>query len=101
MAAGGQVICNDIGIIDQLPNEIIPIVGCQPESTYLIKRWRANKRQWIYWDRGYARRVFATWLPRGQDCGMYRWHLNSFQMQAIRDVPDDRWLAMQTNVAPW
>ena len=100
-AAGGKIIRHDEGLLDQLPNEIIPIVGCQPESTRLIKRWRVNGRKWIYWDRGYCRRVFATWLPRGADGGMYRWHVGSFQLQQLRDVPADRWAATRTDVLPW
>lgn len=99
--ASGKVIRHDAGLLDQLPNEIIPIVGCQPESTALIKRWRHHKRTWIYWDRGYCRRVFATHLPRGENGGYYRWHVNSFQLQHIRNVPDDRWKAMRTDVLPW
>lgn len=32
---------------------------------------------------------------------MYRWHLNSFQMKFVRDVPDDRWRALDTPAWPW
>ena len=99
--AGGKVIRHDAGLLDQLQNEIIPIVGCSPELTQIIKRWRHHKRTWIYWDRGYCRRVFATHLPRGENGGYYRYHINSFQMQSIRTVPDDRWKAMRTDVLPW
>lgn len=100
-ALGGRAIYHDASKLDALPSEIIPIVGCQPESTPLIAKWRANGRGWIYWDRGYCRRIFATDLPTGKDGGYYRWHLNSFQMQSIRDVPGDRWKAMCTDVLPW
>jgi len=99
--AGGRVIRHDAGLLDQLQNEIIPIVGCSPELTQIIKRWRHHKRTWIYWDRGYARRVFATHLPRGENGGYYRYHINSFQMQSIRTVPGDRWAALRTDVMPW
>ena len=58
-----------------------------------------QRTDFIYWDRGYLRRVFATWLPRGSEMGIrggyYRWHLNCFQMQQIYDVPDDRWQFLQ------
>lgn len=101
---GGKVLKHDAGALGALCKarpQIIPIVGCQPESTPLIAEWRKNKRPWIYWDRGYARRVFATWLPRGADGGFYRWHLNSFQLQRIEACPDDRWRALGTDVLPW
>lgn len=97
---GGRV-SYDIAEIGMLPNGVIPIVGCQPESTDLIAEWRKTSRKWIYWDRGYFRRVFATWLPRGDNGGYYRWHVGSFQAQSIRNVPDDRWRSMRTDVLPW
>ena len=100
-AAGGEVIEHDAEALDRLPRDVIPIVGCQPESTALIAKWRKQGRPWCYWDRGYARRVFATWLPRGENGGFYRWHLGSFQAQAIRPVPDDRWKALNIEVQPW
>lgn len=98
---GGRVLYHDARKLAHLPEDVIPIVGCQPESTLLIREWRENRRKWIYWDRGYCRRIFATDLPRGDDGGYYRWHVGSFQMQSIRDVPDDRWRAMSTDVMPW
>lgn len=98
---GGRVIRHDANLLDKLPNDITPIVGCQPESTPLIAKWRTSGRQWIYWDRGYARRVFATCLPRGEDGGYYRWHLNAFQLRVVRSLPDDRWRSMSTDVLPW
>jgi len=100
-AHGGRIVRTDASQLAKLPGDIIPIVGCQPESTQNIARWRAEGRPWAYWDRGYARRVFATWLPRGSDGGYYRWHMNSFQMQTIRDVPSDRWDALKQPLAPW
>lgn len=101
-AAGGRVIRHDVTKLEQLPPEILPIVGCMPECTPLIKEWQKTGRNRIHWDRGYARRVFATWLPRGVNGGYYRWHLNSFQLQAIRqDLPNDRWKALDTAVRPW
>lgn len=102
--AGGRIVRHDaeqLGLLALNEPEIIPVVGCQPESTPLIAQWRKTGRQWIYWDRGYARRVFATWLPRGHDGGYYRWHLNSFQLQQVRNAPDDRWKALDTPVRPW
>lgn len=95
------VIDQKINELDALPNEIIPIVGCGPYLRLLYDKWITAKRNFIYWDRGYARRVFATWLPRGENGGYYRWHLNSYQLQTIRDVPQDRWNILRTDVQPW
>src|SRR5262245_37226297 len=67
---GGRVVRHDPALLDQLPADIVPIVGCQPETTALNVKWRAAKRPWIYWDRGYFDRVFATCLPEGDDMGM-------------------------------
>ena len=99
--AGGRIVRHDAGQLDKLPNEIIPIVGCQPENTAQIAKWRASGRTWIYWDRGYNRRVFATCLPTGDNGGMYRWHINSFQLRSVRPLPDDRWRSTRTDVLPW
>lgn len=87
--------------LELLSKETIPIVGCSPQLTPMIAGWRARGRPWIYWDRGYARRVYATWLPRGDGGGYYRWHCNAYQMQHVRDVPDDRWQSLTTPVQPW
>lgn len=99
--AGGKVIRGDWQALDRLPDDIIPVVGCSPYLKPLIAGWRARKRQFCYWDRGYFFRVFATDLPPGNDGGMYRWQMNSFQMQTIANVPDDRWKANPTPVWPW
>lgn len=98
---GGSVIHGDHAAVARLPDEIVPIIGCTPPFRPFIADWRARGRRWIYWDRGYARRVFATWLPRGANGGYYRWHVNAFQMQAVRDVPADRWNALDIAVSPW
>ena len=101
-AAGGSMIHGDFEAVKALPDNIIPIIGCSPELTKSVKEWKERKRNFIYWDRGYARRVFATWLPRGDNGGYYRWHLNSYQMQnIIKDAPADRWSSLATEVTPW
>lgn len=97
----GRYILHDHNKLDDLPDDIIPVVGCSPQLKPLIAKWRKNGRKWIYWDRGYCRRVFATDLPTGENGGMYRWHINSFQMREIKDVPEDRWLANNTELWPW
>ncbi len=98
---GGSHVYADATRLNNLHDDIIPIVGCQPENTAQIAEWRKRGRKWLYWDRGYVRRVFATWLPRGENGGYYRWHVNSFQLQSIGEFPDDRWRAMRTEVLPW
>lgn len=100
-AAGGMTIRGDHQALDALPAEIVPIVGAAPYLLPLVEGWRARGRKWIGWDRGYARRVFATWLPRGDNGGYYRWTIGAYQMRAVRDVPGDRWDVLRTPVAPW
>jgi hypothetical protein len=99
----GTVVRHDFALLDKLPQEIIPITGCSPQLQPYYAKWRATGRPFIYWDRGYLRRVFATWLPRGADGGYYRWHCNAFQMESIRSVPDDRWKALNIakELKPW
>jgi len=100
---GGEVIKTGAEALRHIRPDQIPLIGCSPELTKLISEWRQSGRSWAYWDRGYARRVFATWLPRAAsvETSFYRVHLNSFQMQSIRNVPDDRWAALRTDVMPW
>lgn len=100
-AQGGRAVRDDERRLLDLPDDVAPIVGCTPTLRPLIDGWKAHKRTFIYWDRGYLRRVFATWLPRGADGGFYRWHVGAFQLRALRQVPDDRWKALKTEVAPW
>jgi hypothetical protein len=97
----GRTVRGNVAELEALPSDVLPVVGCSPELTELLKRWRETGRQYCYWDRGYARRVFATWLPRGEGGGYYRWHLNAYQLRSIRDLPDDRWKALKIGVTPW
>ena len=97
----GRVVRHDPALLADLPDDVIPIVGCTPSLRPFIKQWQGTGRQWIYWDRGYARRIFATDLPPGSDGGYYKWHVGAFQMQTMRDVPDDRWRALDTKLWPW
>lgn len=100
-AAGGLTIRGDHTALDVLPPDVLPIVGAAPYLLPLVTKWRATGRPWIGWDRGYARRVFATWLPRGDNGGYYRWTLGAYQMRTIRDVPSDRWDELKIPVLPW
>ena len=97
----GKVVKGDVAAIAALPDGIVPIVGCSPELREIIAGWRRTGRRFVYWDRGYARRVFATWLPRGADGGFYRWHVASYQLREVREVPSDRWSALNIEVKPW
>lgn len=101
VAAGGRTVRGDHDALARLPTDVMPIVGAAPYLLPLVQAWRADGRPWIGWDRGYARRIFATWLPRGENGGYYRWTLNAYQMRSIREVPGDRWAALNTPVAPW
>lgn len=101
VAAGGRVVNSEFAALDGLPDAIIPIVGCTPELRPFIDAWSMRGRAFIYWDRGYCRRVFATHLPRGESGGYYRWHCNSFQMQAVNNVPDNRWEVLRQPLTPW
>lgn len=97
----GRAVHHDYDKLAHLSDDLIPVVGCTPELRPLIDEWIARKRKWIYWDRGYARRVFATWLPRGENGGYYRWHLGSYQMQRIQSVPKDRWDRLDLRFCVW
>lgn len=99
----GSVIRDDATKLDALPREVTPIIGCHPECSSLIEKWSAEKRDWIYWDRGYAMRWFATCLPQPESMerSYYRWHRNSFQLTGLRKVEGDRWKSLKTEVRPW
>jgi len=99
--AGGRIIRGDHRLLETLPLDVTPIVGCSPQLSEMISNWRESGRSWLYWDRGYCRRVFATWLPKGEGGGYYRWHHNAYQLRKMRDVPDDRWKSMRTEMLPW
>src|SRR5215475_1307087 len=100
-AQGGKVTNDEDVLAMGSFDGLIPIVGCSPQLTGMIADWRKREKPFIYWDRGYVRRVYATWLPRGENGGYYRWHVNAYQMQNVRDAPPERWRALQTPVQPW
>lgn len=99
----GRVIRGDFAELAALPDDMIPAVGCTPELRPLIDGWQGRGRKFLYWDRGYCRRVFATWLPRAAslETSFYRWHVNNFQMTEVRKAKPDRWLALKTPLEPW
>lgn len=98
---GGKVIRDEFDAIVNLPDDVIPIIGGSPELRPSFTEWRERGRPFITWDRGYARRTHATWMPRGENGGYYRWTLSAWQMKEIRDVPDDRWRSLKIEIAPW
>jgi hypothetical protein len=99
---GGRVVRHDERRLLDLPDDIIPIVGCHPPLKGMIADWKARGRRFVYWDRGYAIRIFSTWLPRPKSgSGYYRWEAGAFQMRTIRQVPDDRWERLGIEVKPW
>ena len=99
IACGGSIIRHDYEKIKTLPDEVIPIVGVSPQFRQNFAEWKLRGRNFIFWDRGYLRRVFATWMPTGHELGVpggyYRWTLNDYQMQVINAVPDDRLKALK------
>lgn len=102
-AAGGRVCKGDYRELDALPDDILPIVGASQFLRPLVQSWRKRGRTFIGWDRGYLRRVYATWLPRADtmETSYYRWTVNGYQMRALRDVPRDRWDALKLRTSPW
>lgn len=88
---GGSFIDGNFDAVRRLPDHIIPIIGCSPELRKDIRAWQHRGRQFIYWDRGYVRRIFKCGLPNGDEGGYYRWHLNCYQLQQLRSLPSDRW----------
>jgi hypothetical protein len=100
---GGKVVRNDELRLLDLPDDVIPIIGCHPPLKDMIAGWKARGRRFAYWDRGYCARWFATCLPQpaSMEASYYRFHLNAYQLQHIRNVPDDRWKRLNTPVLPW
>lgn len=104
VSRGGKVIRGDVAALERLPPDVIPILGCNPELTPLILKWKREGRKRIQWDRGYCRRVYATWLPRAANIqkSFYRWHVDHFQLRQIRTgLPDDRWKKLDVPLQPW
>ena len=63
---GGTIVRDDYATLEAIAGKRkIPIIGCSPPFAAAVRRWQADGTRWIYWDRGYLRRVFATWLPKG------------------------------------
>ena len=100
--AGGKTVRGNPEELDSMSKQgRTPVVGCSPELTDLIAQWRSLRRPYVYWDRGYFRRVYATWLPPGTIGGYYRFHINRYQLGRMLEVPDDRWKSANIQVKPW
>lgn len=100
---GGKVVRHDERRLEDLPDDVVPIIGCHPPLKDMIAGWQKRGRKFIYWDRGYVARWFATCLPQPATMAdsFYRWHVNSFQLQRIKPFPNDRWARMKTPVRDW
>lgn len=85
-----------------LPDEIIPVVGCQMELRELEESWRERGRTFVYWDRGYLNRGGKTWLKRRGGPEYFRWHVSAYQMRGVdENVGPERFDALRLRVHPW
>lgn len=94
-------IARTVKELEDLPLSIIPMVGCTIKIGPIIREWVRTNRQFIYWDRGYFLRQGFTSLPRPKDDGYFRVHLNTFQMQKIEGVKDDRFKRCGIRISKW
>lgn len=103
VAQAMRYVTNDERELDKLPPDIIPVIGGTVSLRPLVQKWKANKRNFIYWDRGYFRRIYEAWLPKSEEThgGYYRFNLNCCSMARIRDVPSDRWERLDTPIQLW
>lgn len=97
----GAGVVDSAAKLEKLSADAVPIICCAGELAGFLSRWRAEKRTWIYWDRGYVRRLGGWWPALDGGSGYLRWHVNSFQLQALRDVPASRWQDLGVDLAPW
>lgn len=90
--------------LDEMVGEgLIPVVDCGIPTRILVEKWASKKQPWIYRDRGYfgRGRYSASALPKRQDEGYWRYHLNEFQLGKIRPAKYSRFEAMKIRVRPW
>lgn len=84
-----------------LPEELVPIIGCTYEIRNLIRHWLKTGRNFIYWDRGYVSRGGVCWLPTAGP-PYYRWQLNGYQLARIDPkATPKRWQRLRQDVQPW
>lgn len=96
---------NDAEQLSDLPDDLVPIIGCTYEIRGLIRDWLKSGRRFIYWDRGYIARGGKAWLHTPQVPGginYYRWQLSGYQMtRTDMNASPDRWKQLRPNVQPW
>lgn len=97
--AGGVIDTPDA--LAKLSDDEIPVVCCTAELGQLVREWKVRGRQFMYWDRGYVRRLGGLFHPIDKTDGYYRLHLNAFQMNQIHNVSSARWDALNLRLSPW
>lgn len=50
---GGMVVRHRPELLRDVPDEIIPITGSGTELRPIMLDWKARKRRFVHWDRGY------------------------------------------------
>lgn len=102
MARGFDHTTSSVAKIAALPDEIIPVVGCQMPLRDIELEWLKRGRTFVYWDRGYLNRGGKTWLSRGKEPEQFRFHVNAYQMRGVRgDVGHDRAARLRMRVMQW
>lgn len=98
----GRPLVNSAAALVELPAEVLPMICCTPEIMAQVAHWRATGRKFIYWDRGYLRRLGGLFTPHPPHMqGYFRVNIGTFQMQEIKPVGADRWEALRVPVTPW
>lgn len=98
----GASVRGDASVLNRLNTDCIPIVCCKPGVGEIVRRWQAEGRPFIYWDRGYFGRGGKTWLGRslGFD-GHWRFCRDATQHTTIQERAPDRWRALGIRLQPW
>lgn len=102
IARGFDRVTSSVAELARLPDEIIPVVGCQMDVQNIEEEWRAKGRTFVYWDRGYLNRGGKTWLKRGGGPEYFRWHINAYQMKGLNPkAGHDRFARLKIRPLPW
>jgi hypothetical protein len=101
ISRGFDRVTSSVAELARLPDDIIPVVGCQMEVQAIEDEWRARGRTFVYWDRGYLNRGGKTWLRRNGP-EYFRWHVNSYQMKGLNPKAQaDRFARLRINPVRW